>query len=90
MAILNLPIEVVAIYDSAREIKPIRFYRISSEDTNEFIKIQRIIRRDKEKINGEYITTFTCEVLIDNSRKLYDLRYNHQTEEWFLYKMWNK
>lgn len=85
MELINQPIEVKAIYDYSREIKPVRFWTKDEQGKSGF-KVERIIRRDKEKFQEGYITTFTCEIIINEKRKLCDLRYNHKTEEWSLYR----
>jgi uncharacterized protein YycO len=87
MEIVNMPIVVVSIFDYSKQIKPIRFSMINEDYTEDTIKINRVIRRDKEKIEGEYVTTFTCEVIVDDTRKLYDLRYKHSSDSWILYKI---
>ena len=88
MTLLNKPIEVAAHLDSAGIIKPISFKNVNEDGTTTSFKIQRSIRRDKEKLGeNAYIYTFTCEVIVDEKTILCDLKFNVQTKEWVLFRM---
>ena len=88
MTLLNKPIEVAAYLDSAGIIKPVRFKNVNEDGSTTLFRIQRSIRRDKEKLGeGTYIYTFTCEVIVDEKTVLCDLKYNVQTKEWVLFRM---
>jgi hypothetical protein len=80
------PIEVVHTADSAGLIKPLYFY-IEDEKPAQAYVIERIIRRDLEKINGDPVTTFTAELILNNHRILCDLRFNEKTSQWILYRI---
>lgn len=86
MSIVNKPVQVVTTTDRAGIIKPLCFFTTDSEMEN-VINVERLVRRDKERIGGDYIYTFTCEVIKDDMKILCDLRFNLSTEEWSLYKM---
>lgn len=87
MRIVNKPVQVVTSMDKAGLAKPVCFFVIEGGGVGEVINIERLIRRDREKISGNYIYTFTCEILKDNMKKLCDLRLNIDTGEWSLYRI---
>jgi hypothetical protein len=86
MNIVDKSIHVVTRTDGAGIVKPVRFF-ITDDESREVINVERLIRRDKEKIGGDDTYTFTCEIIKDNLKMLCDLRLNLSTNEWILYRM---
>lgn len=87
MEIVNKPIQVVTTTDRAGIIKPVYFVVMDGDNNGDVINVERLVRRDKEKIGGDYIYTFTCEITRDNMKMLCDLRLNLSNEEWIIYRM---
>jgi len=87
MNIVDKSIKVVTTTDSAGIVKPLCFSITDDDESGEVIYVERLIRRDKEKIGGDYTYTFTCEIIKDNTKMLCDLRLNLSTNEWILYRM---
>jgi hypothetical protein len=87
MKIVDKPVQVVATTDRAGIVKPLCFFITDDSEVLEVINVERLVRRDKEKIGGDYVYTFTCEIIKDNMKMLCDLRLNLSTEEWSLYRM---
>jgi hypothetical protein len=79
------PISVIHTTDNAGLIKPLYFY-IEGEIPVQTYVVERIIRRDLEKIEGEPVITFTVELILNEMRTLYDLRFNEKTKQWILYR----
>lgn len=79
-------ISVIHTTDSAGLTKPLYFY-IDGEVPVQTYVVERIIRRDLEKIDGEPVTTFTVELILNNLRTLCDLRFNEKTKQWILYRI---
>jgi hypothetical protein len=48
--------------------------------------VERIVRRDNEKINGASTTMFTCLVQLESKKYTWDVRYYHDDERWVLYR----
>lgn len=48
--------------------------------------VERIVRRDNEKINGEDTTMFTCLAKMDSKKHTWDVRYYHKDKRWVLYR----
>ena len=63
------------------------FFITNDDESREAINVERLVRRDKEKIGGADTYTFTCEIIKDNMKMLCDLRLNLSTNEWILYRM---
>jgi hypothetical protein len=85
MNTVNKPVDVVSTKDSAGIIKPVYFFLKNEEELQTFT-IERLIRRDREKINGKNVTTFTCEIILNNMRSLCDLRLN-EDNSWILLRI---
>jgi hypothetical protein len=86
MNIVDKSVQVVTTTDGAGIVKPLCFF-LTDDESREVINVERLVRRDKEKIGGDYTYTFTCEIIKDNMRMLCDLRLNLSTNEWILYRM---
>jgi hypothetical protein len=86
MNIVDKSVQLVTKTDGAGIVKPLHFF-ITDDESREVINVERLIRRDKEKIGGDDTYTFTCEIIKDNLKMLCDLRLNLSTNEWILYRM---
>lgn len=87
MKVIAKPIEMLSISDSTGDVKPIKF-RMKLEDKSlATIKVDRIIRRESSKKAGEVAYIYTCESLIQDELKLYELRYTLSSCIWVLYKI---
>lgn len=49
-------------------------------------KVERIVRRDNEKLNGANTTMFTCLVELGPRKLSCDIRYYHEEDRWVLYR----
>ena len=87
MNIVDKSVHVVTTTDKAGIVKPLCFFTTDKDESGEVINVERLVRRDKEKIGGDYTYTFTCEIIKDNTKILCDLRLNLSTNEWILYRM---
>jgi hypothetical protein len=87
MNIVNKQINVVSVLDRAGIVKPEYFSIIQEGNVGEWIAVNRLIRRDREKIGGRSIYTFTCEIDDEGKKVLCDLRYDIEGDEWLLYRI---
>lgn len=87
MKIVDKSVQVITTTDGAGIVKPVCFFITDDSEVVNVINVERLVRRDKEKIGEDYIYTFTCEIIRDNMKMLCDLRLNLTTEEWSLYRM---
>ena len=87
MKVVAKPIEVIAMTDTKGNITPLRL-RIAQEDESvQVIKIDKIIDRTHEKHAGNAMLVYTCQSLIGNFEKRYELKYEIGTCRWVLFKI---
>ncbi len=87
MKVIAKPIEMLFLSDSAGDVKPIKF-RMKLEDKSlTTIRVDRILKREATKKAGEVAYIYTCESLIQDELKLYELRYTLSSCIWVLYKI---
>jgi hypothetical protein len=81
-----LEIIVLTRRDSAGLPIPERiFVNDGIEDPTQY-KVERIIRRDNETINGDKTTMFTCLVELGDKKNIWDIRYYYSDDRWILYR----
>lgn len=87
MRIVRKPIEMIAWFTADGVPNPIRFRIKDSEESRMTINVDRIIKRDLEKLAGNKMIIFTCQSFIDGAEKLYEVKYEHDTCKWMLFKI---
>ncbi len=81
------PIEMIAWFTKDGYPIPLR-YRLSDEDEkNIVIKVDKILFKEEEKIAGNRMILYRCESIINNTIKIFELKYEIATCKWFLFKM---
>ncbi|MFA5524974.1 MAG: hypothetical protein WDA24_11505 [Tissierellales bacterium] len=79
MKILNEPIDMVAIFESATgKIRPFKF-----KYNDMGIKIQKITKVYEEKFAGNRRIVFVC---IHNNKDIYEIKYEIERLKWYLFK----
>jgi len=87
LKVVSKPIEVISMTDIKGNITPLRL-RIEQEDESiQVIKIDRIIDRATEKLAGNNKLVFTCRSLINDTEKLFEIKYEITTCKWVLFKV---
>lgn len=87
MKVLMQPIEMIAWFNKDNFPVPLR-YRISSEDmTHTVVKIHRILFKEEEKLAGNRMLLYRCEGIINQSQRIFELKYEISSCKWYLYKM---
>lgn len=66
---------------------PIRFRCQGDEGEKIVIKIDRVVKIDKEKIAGNEILIFRCESVIEGVQKIFEIKYELKTCRWVLFKI---
>ncbi|SET54400.1 hypothetical protein SAMN05660297_02706 [Natronincola peptidivorans] len=85
MKLLMKPIEMIAWFTKEGVPTPIK-YRLMEDAANITIKVDRVIIRDEEKLAGNKMFIYRCQSILDNTEKIYELKYEINTCKWFLYK----
>lgn len=86
MKVLMRSIEMVAWFTEDGIPTPVR-YRVNEGEKKFVVKVDRIIIRTEEKLAGNRMFVYRCQSIINNTEKVYELKYEINSCKWFLYKM---
>lgn len=87
MKVIAKPIEMIAWFNNDGNINPIKF-RLKNEYNNyQVIKINKIIKKEKEKLAGNPMILFTCSGIINSTEKIFELKYEINSGKWMLFKI---
>lgn len=84
LKVIAKPIQMIAWFNKDGSINPIRF-KIDEEESK-VIKIDRILKRDKEKLSGNVMEKFVCSSCIDGIEKIFEIKYDVTKYKWILFK----
>ncbi|NLK43695.1 MAG: hypothetical protein GX300_04795 [Tissierellia bacterium] len=87
MKVLMKPIEMIAWFTKDGYPIPLRYRLMDEEEKNIVIRVNKILFKEEEKIAGNRMLLYRCESLINNSLKIFELKYEIATCKWFLFKM---
>lgn len=87
MKVIAKPIQMVAWFDEKGTVHPVRFKIEMEDEETKVIKIDRIVKRDMEKLAGNPMLVFTCRSLIDGVEKVFEIKYEIGTMRWMLFKI---
>jgi ribosomal protein S28E/S33 len=79
MKVVAKPIEVISHTDTNGEVRPIRFRLTNEDETFKVIKIDKIIVKETEKLAGNVMLVYKCQSLIDEIKKIYEIKYELRT-----------
>ncbi|HHY28025.1 MAG TPA: hypothetical protein GX523_15015 [Desulfitobacterium dehalogenans] len=86
MKVIMQPIEMMAHFNEHGFPRPVKF-KARFEDIPSVIAIDKIILKSEEKAAGNPMIIFRCQSIINGFLKIYELKYELHTCEWFLYKI---
>ena len=86
LKVVAKPIEVVAWFDKIGTVHPVRF-RIMQNEAITTVIIDKIINQIEERFAGNYMLVFTCQSLINDKEKIYEIKYEIATHKWILFKI---
>jgi len=86
MKIVAKPIEVVAWFDKIGTVHPVRFRIIQNEETT-IVIIDKIVNEIEERLADIYMLVFTCQSLINDKEKIYEIKYEISNHRWILFKI---
>lgn len=81
------PIEMNSVTDLEGIIKPIRFRVTGKDEELHVIKVLRVYKIEESRIAGVMTRIYTCEIMIENTMRICELRYSLDTTKWDLYKI---
>ena len=86
----NIPIQVGCAVDTTGDITPLWFRYEDPEDYKLCtVKILNVLSHKEINPVGFKIIQFICTALIDESKRLFELRYSVGTHKWTFYQMLN-
>lgn len=85
MKVIAKPIQMIAWFNEDGTINPIRF-KINEEE-NKVVKIDKILKAEKEKLAGNIMEKFTCTSIINGVEKIFELKYDTKSYKWILFKI---
>lgn len=87
MKVLMKPIEMIAWFTNEGYPVPLRYRLIDEDMSNKVIKVNKVLFKEEEKIAGNRMILYRCESVINDTQKLFELKYEISTCKWFLYKI---
>ncbi len=73
--------------DTKGKITPLRLRIERDDESLQVIKVDKVITRANEKFAGIRMIVFTCQSLVEDIEKRYELKYELNTCRWILYKI---
>ena len=87
MKVLMKPIKMIAWFDENGVTTPVRYNMRLDDESSVTIRIDRILEKREEKLAGNRMLVFTCQSVVNNIEKIYELKYELSSCKWYLYKM---
>ena len=87
MKVVAKPIEVISVMDTKGNVTPLRLRIQRDGESLQVIKVDKVITRTKERLAGNQMIVFTCQSLVGDIEKRYELKYELGTCKWILFKI---
>ncbi len=87
MKILAKPVDMVCWFEKTGVPHPIRFKITSEDESEKVIKVDKVFAVDRERLVGNDMLVFKCQSIINNTQKIFELKYELRTCRWILFKM---
>lgn len=87
MKVLMKPIEMIAWFSKDKYPIPLRYRIVDENMENKVIKVDKILFKEEEKIAGNRMILYRCESIIENTQRIFELKYEISTCKWFLFKI---
>ena len=85
MKVVSKSIDVIAFFEKDGGVKPLRF-RISEDEGEKVIKINRVVNREIEKLAGNVMEKFVCIASVNGVERIFEIKYELLTKKWILFK----
>ena len=85
MKVVSKSIDVIALFEKDGGVKPLRF-RISEDEEEKVIKINRVVNREIEKLAGNVMEKFVCIASVNGVERIFEIKYELLTKKWILFK----
>lgn len=85
MKVVSKSIDVIAFFEKDGGVKTLRF-RISEDEEEKVIKINRVVNREIEKLAGNVMEKFVCIASVNGVERIFEIKYELLTKKWILFK----
>lgn len=87
MKVVKKKIDMLCWFDKEGSPHPLRFRIANEEGSVKIVKVDRIIKKNLEKLAGNKMIVFTCQSNINDINRIYELKYEQDTCRWMLFKI---
>lgn len=87
MKVIAKPVEMIAYYQKNGIPIPLRFRLEQKDGSFLTIKVGHIASRTEEKLAGNLMYVYRCQSVIQQSERVYEIKYEIGTCLWYLYKI---
>lgn len=81
------PIKMIAWFDEEGIPTPVRYNMTMNDESSVTVRVDRVIQKREEKLAGNRMLVFTCQSIIDDMEKIYEIKYELNSCKWYLFKM---
>jgi hypothetical protein len=87
MKTIAKPIEMISWTQEDGRIRPIKFKITAHDDEKKVYQVMKIYTTELDRIAGNKVYRYTCEIHIDSLTKLCEIRYELDSCRWILFKI---
>lgn len=87
MKTIAKPIEMISWTETNGRVHPLRFKIENNDGEQQTCQIKRIYTTDLDRIAGNKVYRFNCEIAINALSKLCEIRYELESCKWSLFKI---
>lgn len=87
MKIIAKPIEMVAWFTKDGVPTPVRFKITNKDETENTIKINRIVKTSEERLAGNRMIIYNCLGNIEDKERQFEIKFELSTCKWILFKI---
>jgi hypothetical protein len=87
MKVLARPVDMVCWFEKTGIPHPVRFKVVNEDESEVVIKVNKVLTLDKERLAGNNMLVFKCQSVINNTQRVFELKYELGTCKWILFKM---
>jgi hypothetical protein len=87
MKVVMKPVKMIAWFTEDGVPTPVRFNIQQNDQSGLTVRIDRIIQKREEKLAGNRMLVYTCQSMINDIERVYEIKYELNSCRWFLYKI---
>lgn len=87
MKVLMKPVDMICINSREGRLTPLRFKWSEDGGDTRVIRIGRVLSCKEEKLAGNRMLVYVVESQLDDTERVFEMKYELSTMKWFLFKM---